>query len=136
MTDGWGDGRTKGRVFNPKGRGGAAGRSTNVSLYDGAKDKWPIVKDVPTDAKGRWQTEALCGQPHERNYWFPRELVGNDLDRQRAQHRQTAKAYCAQCPVLAACAAFAKATRPTDGIWAGVEYGNDGPKTDQTEELF
>ncbi|MEI3866636.1 WhiB family transcriptional regulator [Microbacterium sp. CCNWLW134] len=44
-----------------------------------------------------------------------------------------AKRLCADCPLTAYCSAYAAASKPTVGIWAGVNYGPSKQRTKRKE---
>lgn len=135
MTDGFGDGRTKGRVFNRTGRNGQEDRITPYK----APHVPGLVTHVPKLPKSGWQTQALCGQNQARDYWFPRDVEGTSESKQsriRAHYRAKAREICGVCPVKAQCNQLAEATKPQEGIWAGREWTTDGPAAYDPIELF
>lgn len=144
LTDSFGDGRTKGRVFNPNGNNGSQNKNDYPPMYTRPKTKAEMQLNQAETFAARsggsgWQEDANCAVPRKHNYWFPLDVVGSDgtTHARRHAYRAAAKHLCETCPVITQCAKFAKAMKPTDGIWAGVEYNSNGPrKADQPEELF
>lgn len=74
----------------------------------------PYMTDlVWRDPDSQWRASAACrGMPSE--WWFPMDAT---LSRVRKPGK--AEQVCADCPVADQCEAYAIATRPSDGIWAG-----------------
>jgi hypothetical protein len=86
----------------------------------GHKTDWPQPKFTPVTISGdttptldtAWMESANCvGRINEM---FP-EGNGETFKRRLAN----AIAICDSCPVFLQCAAYAKATEPSDGVWAG-----------------
>ena len=70
----------------------------------------------PITEHWEWQQLAACSGLGTEAFFHP--------DGQRGQRRlsreRAAKAVCASCPVLAACAAHALAVREPYGVWGGM----------------
>jgi hypothetical protein len=97
--------------------------AANTAFPDSAKGHkidWPQPKHTPVTISGNtepahdtsWMDRGNClGRTNEM---FP-EGTGDTFKRRLAN----AVAICAGCPVFYQCAAYAKATEPSDGVWAG-----------------
>ena len=65
------------------------------------------------DPDSLWRAEAAC-RDLPSDWWFPMDAV-----LKRVRRPGKAEQVCEDCPVAVQCEAYARATRPTDGIWAG-----------------
>ena len=63
-----------------------------------------------------WQQDAACRGLDVEAFYHP----DNERGPAREARELAAKAVCADCPVRAACAAYALATREPYGIWGGL----------------
>jgi len=62
-----------------------------------------------------WVEQGACTPEHAKDNWDP----NRHTDPRRVEEAQR---MCATCPVAAACLAYAKQIRPTDGVWGGKSF--------------
>jgi len=63
-----------------------------------------------------WQLEGSCREEDTEVFFHPEGERGSA----RVRREQAAKAICARCPVIAACAAHSLAVREPYGVWGGL----------------
>jgi WhiB family transcriptional regulator, redox-sensing transcriptional regulator len=79
----------------------------------------------PVSEHWDWQQLAACTGLGTERFFHP----DGERGQRRSSRERAAKAVCAQCPVLDACAAHALAVREPYGVWGGMSEGD-------REEIF
>lgn len=78
----------------------------------------------PGEAEYAALVEAMeTSRPACRDYEF---FTADQAD---TAQKALATRLCAACPLIDACRAYAEASKPTTGIWAGIPYPRRGRKT-------
>jgi WhiB family redox-sensing transcriptional regulator len=87
-------------------------RRIRVGRQAGARWSHPYAEE-------EWKLEARC-RGEDPELWFPRTEGQRERNQTVRAWTMTAKAICAQCPVIADCLGYAMTCDVRYGIWGGM----------------